>query len=41
MTAAYQAAIHQGHGKKDKGAMVLPFEALNGVKVRKPGFENT
>lgn len=41
MTTAYQAAIRQGHGKKDKGAMVLPFEALNGVKVRKPGFENT
>ena len=38
MTSAYQAAIRAGHGKKDKGAMVLPFEDLNGVKVRKPGF---
>jgi 3-hydroxyisobutyrate dehydrogenase-like beta-hydroxyacid dehydrogenase len=36
MTSAYQAAIRAGHGKKDKGAMILPFEGLLGVKVRKP-----
>ena len=38
MTSAYQAAIRAGHGRKDKGAMILPFEEMNGVKVRKPGF---
>ena len=36
MTSAYQTAIRAGHGKKDKGAMILPFEDLLGVKVRKP-----
>ena len=33
-TATYQTALRQGHGGKDKGAMVLPFEALLGVTVR-------
>lgn len=33
-TATYQTALRQGHADKDKGAMVLPFEALLGVKVR-------
>ncbi|MET0367992.1 MAG: NAD(P)-dependent oxidoreductase [Methylobacterium sp.] len=33
-TATYQTALRQGHGDRDKGAMVLPFEALLGVKVR-------
>ena len=36
-TATYQTALLQGHGEKDKGAMVLPFEALLGVKVRAQG----
>jgi 3-hydroxyisobutyrate dehydrogenase-like beta-hydroxyacid dehydrogenase len=33
-TATYQTALQQGHGDRDKGAMILPFEALLGVKVR-------
>jgi 3-hydroxyisobutyrate dehydrogenase-like beta-hydroxyacid dehydrogenase len=33
-TATYQTALRQGHGDRDKGAMVLPFEALLGVTVR-------
>ncbi len=33
-TATYQTALRQGHGDRDKGAMVLPFEDLLGVKVR-------
>jgi 3-hydroxyisobutyrate dehydrogenase-like beta-hydroxyacid dehydrogenase len=33
-TATYQTALRQGHADKDKGAMVLPFEALLGVRVR-------
>lgn len=33
-TVTYQTALRQGHGDRDKGAMVLPFEALLGVKVR-------
>jgi 3-hydroxyisobutyrate dehydrogenase-like beta-hydroxyacid dehydrogenase len=33
-TATYQTALRQGHGDRDKGAMILPFEDLLGVKVR-------
>jgi 3-hydroxyisobutyrate dehydrogenase-like beta-hydroxyacid dehydrogenase len=33
-TATYQAALLQGHGEKDKGAMVCVFEALLGVEFR-------
>ena len=33
-TATYQTALRQGHGDRDKGAMILPFEALLGVSVR-------
>ncbi|MBN4095427.1 MULTISPECIES: NAD(P)-dependent oxidoreductase [unclassified Methylobacterium] len=33
-TATYQTALRQGHGDRDKGAMVLPFEDLLGVRVR-------
>lgn len=33
-TATYQTALRQGHGDRDKGAMILPFEALLQVKVR-------
>ena len=33
-TVTYQTALRQGHGDRDKGAMVLPFEALLGVRVR-------
>jgi 3-hydroxyisobutyrate dehydrogenase-like beta-hydroxyacid dehydrogenase len=33
-TATYQTALRQGHADKDKGAMVLPFEELLGVRVR-------
>ncbi len=33
-TATYQTALRQGHGDRDKGAMVLPFEELLGVRVR-------
>ncbi|MDP4003839.1 NAD(P)-dependent oxidoreductase [Methylobacterium sp. NEAU K] len=36
-TATYQTALRQGHGDKDKGAMVLPFEDLLGVTVRARG----
>lgn len=36
-TATYQTALRQGHGDRDKGAMVLPFEALLGVRVRASG----
>ncbi len=32
----YQTALRQGHGAKDKGAMILPFEALCGVAFRAP-----
>ncbi len=35
-TATYQMALRAGHGGRDKGAMVLPFEAMLGVKVRAP-----
>ncbi len=35
-TATYQMALRAGHGERDKGAMVLPFEAMLGVKVRVP-----
>jgi 3-hydroxyisobutyrate dehydrogenase-like beta-hydroxyacid dehydrogenase len=31
-TTTYQTALRQGHGDKDKGAMVLPFEDLLGVQ---------
>lgn len=33
-TVTYQTALLQGHGEKDKGAMLLPFEQLLGVKFR-------
>jgi 3-hydroxyisobutyrate dehydrogenase-like beta-hydroxyacid dehydrogenase len=33
-TATYQTALRQGHADKDKGAMMLPFEDLLGVRVR-------
>ena len=33
-TATYQNALLQGHGGEDKGAMVLPFEDLLGVRFR-------
>jgi hypothetical protein len=29
-----QAALRQGHGKKDKGGMILVYEDLLGVRVR-------
>jgi 3-hydroxyisobutyrate dehydrogenase-like beta-hydroxyacid dehydrogenase len=31
-TATYQTALRHGHGDKDKGAMVLPFEDLLGAR---------
>jgi 3-hydroxyisobutyrate dehydrogenase-like beta-hydroxyacid dehydrogenase len=34
--ATYQTAMRQGHGAKDKGAMILPFEDLLGVAFRAP-----
>ena len=33
-TTSYQTALLQGHGGKDKGAMILPFETLLGVQFR-------
>lgn len=36
-TATYQNALRQGHAARDKGAMILPFEALLGVEVRARG----
>ena len=36
-TATYQAALLQGHGAKDKGAMVQVFEVLLGVTFRSAG----
>lgn len=33
-TATYQAALRKGHGKKDKGGMILVYEDLLGVSVR-------
>ncbi len=36
-TATYQSALLQGHGDKDKGAMVRVFEALLGVEYRSKG----
>ncbi len=35
-TTTYQMALRAGHGDRDKGAMVLPFEAMLGVKIRAP-----
>ena len=35
-TATYQMALRHGHGARDKGAMILPFEAMLGVAVRTP-----
>ncbi|CCA90018.1 NAD(P)-dependent oxidoreductase [Novosphingobium sp. PP1Y] len=35
MTAVYQTALREGHGSKDKGAMILVFEKLLGIKVRR------
>lgn len=34
-TATYQQALRQGHGDKDKGAMILVYEALLGVRFRR------
>jgi 3-hydroxyisobutyrate dehydrogenase-like beta-hydroxyacid dehydrogenase len=34
-TATYQTALRQGHADRDKGAMILPFEDLLGVRVRR------
>lgn len=36
-TATYQTALRQGHGARDKGAMILPFEDLLGVRFRAEG----
>lgn len=33
-TATYQTALLKGHGERDKGAMLLPFEELLGVQFR-------
>jgi 3-hydroxyisobutyrate dehydrogenase-like beta-hydroxyacid dehydrogenase len=33
-TATYQNALRQGHGEKDKGAMILPFEDILKVQFR-------
>jgi 3-hydroxyisobutyrate dehydrogenase-like beta-hydroxyacid dehydrogenase len=33
-TATYQTALLKGHGDRDKGAMLLPFEELQGVRFR-------
>ncbi|MFD0917165.1 NAD(P)-dependent oxidoreductase [Pseudahrensia aquimaris] len=33
-TATYQQALAQGHGNKDKGAMILVFEELLGTRFR-------
>lgn len=36
-TTTYQQALLEGHGSKDKGAMVLVYERLLGVNCRKEG----
>lgn len=36
-SATYQMALRKGHGHLDKGAMILVFEELLGVKFRKGG----
>jgi hypothetical protein len=36
-TSTYQTALLRGHGDKDKGAMLLPFEELLGVRFRSNG----
>lgn len=36
-TTTYQQALLEGHGAKDKGAMVLVYERLLGVNCRKEG----
>jgi 3-hydroxyisobutyrate dehydrogenase-like beta-hydroxyacid dehydrogenase len=33
-TTTYQTALLKGHGERDKGAMILPFEELLGVRFR-------
>lgn len=40
-TATYQTALRQGHGDRDKGAMILAFEDLLGVQVRARGKTST
>ena len=39
-TATYQAALLQGHGEKDKGAMIQVFERLLGVEYRSPEYRD-
>lgn len=39
-TATYQRALLEGHGDKDKGAMVLVFEDLLKTRFRAPGGGN-
>ncbi len=34
-TAVYQKALIEGHADKDKGAMILPYEAALGVRFRR------
>jgi hypothetical protein len=34
MMAIYQTTIRQGYGDLDKGAMILPYADLLGVRVR-------
>lgn len=36
-TATYQSALLNGHGDKDKGAVLLPFEELLGARFRGAG----
>ncbi len=38
-TATYQQALLEGHGDKDKGAMILVFERLLGVNFRATTFK--
>ncbi|AZV78909.1 NAD(P)-dependent oxidoreductase [Parasedimentitalea marina] len=40
-TSTYQQALLEGHGAKDKGAMVLVYERLLGVNCRKSSVEDT
>ena len=37
-TATYQTALLKGHGERDKGAMILPFEELLDVRFRSPSI---
>ncbi len=41
MNTIYKMTLAKGYGEHYKGAIMLTYEDILGVKVRKPGFKNT